>query len=86
MPPVSTSDVSERTLQRRKQESRQHREVVSGGDSDTLLQMEVRSLGKEDKARLLQEAGITIDIPPEQGLAMKADLSITWSKFRTIRR
>ena len=29
---------------------------------------------------------MTIDIPPEQGLAMKADLAISWNKLRVIRR
>ena len=31
-------------------------------------------------------AGLTIDIPPEQGLAMKADLALPWNKLRVVRR
>ncbi len=50
------------------------------------MQEEIRHLNKEDRQSLLFSGGFTIDIPPEQGLAMKADLAIPWNKLRIIRR
>jgi hypothetical protein len=50
------------------------------------MQEEIRHLSREDRQSLLFSGGFTIDIPPEQGLAMKADLAIPWNKLRTIRR
>ena len=52
----------------------------------TLLFEEMKHLDKVAKKRLLSEAGIQMDILPEKGLAMKADLSIPWRKLRKIRR
>ncbi|KAL5517678.1 hypothetical protein EMCRGX_G003271 [Ephydatia muelleri] len=48
--------------------------------------VKVKHLDKVAKKRLLSEAGIQMDILPEKGLAMKADLSIPWRKLRKIRR
>ena len=48
-----------------------------------ILHQELRSLTKDERSKLLL---VTIDIPPEQGLAMKADLAIPWHKLRMIRR
>jgi hypothetical protein len=49
---------------------------VSAGDPNSQLKEEIRHLSKEDRQNLLFSGGFTIDIPPEQGLAMKADLAI----------
>lgn len=62
------------------------RDLVSAGDARSQLQAEIRHLTKEERQRLLVDAGFTLDIPPGQGLAMKADLGIPWNKLRTIRR
>ena len=62
------------------------RDLVSAGDSKSQMKEEIRHLSKEDRQSLLFSGGFTIDIPPEQGLAMKADLAILWNKLRTIRR
>ena len=51
-----------------------------------LVGEEVKALGREERQKLLRDAGITLEIPAEQGLAMKADLAIPWSKLREIRR
>ena len=55
-------------------------------DTKSQLQAEVKMLTSEERQDLLKSAGITIDIPPEQGLAIKADLAIPWNKLRVIRR
>ena len=39
-------------------------------------------LGKEEKKKLLMDAGITVQITPEEGIAMKASLGIPWCKIR----
>ena len=45
-----------------------------------------RSQDKDNRNQLLRDAGMIIDIPPEQGSTMKADLAIPWNKLRVIRR
>ena len=62
------------------------RSSLSNNDTKVQLQAEVRALSAEERQDLLKSAGITIDIPPDQGLAMKADLAIPWNKLRIIRR
>ena len=42
----------------------------------TLLLEEIECLLKKEKQNLLQNAGISISILPEWGLAMKSDLGI----------
>ena len=59
---------------------------LSMNDTRAQLQAEVKMLSSEERQDLLKSAGITIDIPPEQGLAMKADFAIPWNKLRIIRR
>ena len=55
-------------------------------DNKAQLQAEVKMLTSEERQDLLTSVGITVDIPPEQGLAIKADLAIPWNKLRIIRR
>ena len=55
-------------------------------DWGALLSEEVKHLDKITKNKLLREAGIKMNMLPEKGLAMKADLSIPWRKLRIIRR
>ena len=62
------------------------RKIIGGEDSSLVLHQELRSLTKDERSKLLVDARLTIDIPPEQGLAMKADLAIPWNKLRVIRR
>ena len=62
------------------------RKIIGGEDSSLILHQELRSLTKDERSKLLLDAGLTIDIPPEQGLAMKTDLAIPWKKLRVIRR
>ena len=62
------------------------KQLIAGEDSSPILKRELLALDKSDRNKLLREVGMTIDIPPEQGLAMKADLAIPWNKLRVIRR
>ena len=62
------------------------RKIVGGEGSSLILRKELELLDKDERSKLLQEAGITPDIPPEQGLALKVDLAIPWNKLRVIRR
>lgn len=83
---VTTSDACSRTVIRRNKEIEHVRELVSGGDSAAQLREEIKHLTKSERQELLHNAGFTLDIPPEQGLAMKADLGLSWNKLRIIRR
>ena len=53
-------------------------------DNKAQLQAEVKMLTSEERQDLLTSVGITVDIPPEQGLAIKADFAIPWNKLRII--
>ena len=82
---VSTAIASNKTVRRRSSELEDIRATMCK-DSKAQLQAEVKGLPAEERKKLLLSAGITLDIPPEKGLAMKADLAIPWNKLRTIRR
>ena len=67
----------------------QVREVISKGTPADQLQHELKVLTKEDRQLLLEEASVKdakATISPNDVLAMKADLSIPWKKFRILRR
>jgi hypothetical protein len=67
----------------------QVRDIISKGSSSEQLKHELKVITKEERALLLDSflrPGTTIAIPSEQVLAMKADLSLTWSKLRSMRR
>ncbi len=83
---VSTSDASDRTIARRNKIIDRVRDVVSGGDSAAQLREEVKHLSKAERQELLHSGGFRLDVPAEQGLAMKADLGLPWNKLRIIRR
>ena len=50
--------------------------------------MRLTSYVDEDERRqlLLQSKPLQVQIPVEEGLAMKADLGIPWNEVRTLRR
>ena len=64
------------------------REYVSMGSSSEQLQSEVKALSRQEREKLLDSAmsSSPIAIPSGEVLSMKADLSITWSKLRILRR
>ena len=83
---VESSKASQKTRSRRTKLINQFRAVVTANDTVSQLQCEVRGLGKEARQELLRSAGVTLEIPPEAGLAMKADCSLPWLRLRKIRR
>lgn len=47
---------------------------------------ELRRLGQEERIAIIKEAGLALDIPPDEGLAMKTELGLPWNKIRHLRR
>jgi len=64
------------------------RSILSAGaeDADMLFEDELRCLSEERKEKILHDAGITINIPPKQGLAIKSMLGIPWYRLRILNR
>lgn len=64
------------------------REAISGGrdGASRQLQVEVKAMPKEDRQKLLEEAGFGIEMDATQVLAIKADLAIPWYRLRILRR
>ena len=83
---VSSTDASHKTVHRRSQYLGAVRDLVSMGKCSTQLQDEVRALSKDERLDLLREAGFSVEVPPEHGLAMKVDIGLPWAKLRTIQR
>ena len=82
---MPSGEASARTLHRRSNELQSIRTTISKDASTVQFEAEVKALSQEQQ-QVLKSAGITIDIPPEQGLAMKADLAIPWNRLRIIWR
>ena len=82
---ISSSEASRRTLKRRTDDISRIRDVTSGGESSAQFQAEIRSLSKEQREQLLQQAHLPVVIPTDHALAMKADLSLPWNKLRIMR-
>ena len=61
---------------------------MSGGTADAEVQLvlEVTSLSKQARQKLLAEAGVGTEIDATQALAIKSDLSIPWYRIRILRR
>lgn len=83
---VPSSKCSKETIRRRSSEIEMIRDQLSMGDSSVQMGTEIRVLPKDERERIMKEANFTVTIPPEQGLAMKANLNIPWNKLRTMRR
>ncbi len=83
----SQSAVSQKTLKRRSQEIAEIHTIVSGSCASDQLQSEIKSHPKVEREQMLKSISkIKIEVNPEHGLAMKADLGIPWNKLRTMRR
>ena len=82
---ISSSGAS-RTLKQRTDDISCIRNIASGGESSAQLKAEIRSLTMEQREELLQQAQLPVVIPTDHALAMKADLSLLWSKLRVIRK
>lgn len=83
---IKSSKASQKTIQRRTKAISAFRAIITADDSATQLESKVKSLGRKEREELLKNAGITVSIPPEAGLAMKAELSLPWTKLRSVRR
>lgn len=83
---VKSGEASSKTLQRRSHCLSGLLEVVSAGDGKSQLSHEIKLFSKEEREQLLNMADLPVVIPAGQGLAMKADLSLSWDKLRIIRR
>ena len=83
---VRSSEASSKTICRQTRTLTNIRACISGGDSITQMQSEVKALTKEERETLLREAQLPIEIPPNHALAIKADLAIPWEKMRKVSR
>ncbi|MBA4719391.1 MAG: hypothetical protein HRO68_09970 [Nitrosopumilus sp.] len=52
------------------------RQLVGGENSNMLMAEEVKRLGQEERQKILLKSGLKLEIPPEMGLVMKADLAL----------
>ena len=88
-PTVDSSVASRWTFKRRSTEMEQVRDIISKGLPVAQLQYEVTTLSKVEREYLL-DSGMgsenSVHIPADEVLAMKTDLSLTWSKLRNLRR
>ena len=64
------------------------RESTSGGKEGARIQLvdELKHVDADLRHSILKEAGITPEISPGQGLAMKAELMLPWNKMRHLQR
>lgn len=83
-----TTSSCTRTVKQRCRELDTIRSIVSGGESSVLMQEELRMLSDEERKDLLQKSGIStaVEISAEQGLAIKAGLSLPWFRLRHLKR
>ena len=60
---------------------------MSGGAHTEQLRDEVASVSEEERQQLfLQSKPLQVQIPVEEGLALKADLGIPWNEMWALRR
>ena len=64
----------------------QVRKVLSLRNESQQMVDELKLLPKEERRELMKQANFMTQIPPESGLAMKADLCLPWNKLRILRR
>ena len=88
VPRVLSSEASKHTQLRRRECVQSQRIVVSGGveEAGVMMKMEVMALTREDRQKLLTQAGIGIHIDATQALAIKSGLSLPWYRIRILRR
>ncbi|XP_048588874.1 E3 ubiquitin-protein ligase TRIM39-like [Nematostella vectensis] len=88
-PRTNSSSASSKTVQRRASVVETLRQQISGGERDDILRQkkaEMQRMGQEERETIAQEAGLKIEVPEGQGLAMKADIGIPWNKLRELKR
>ena len=88
-PRVPFSEACSKTVRTRTQCMSTIRELVSAGDATIQLKGELQACSSQERQKLLEalaKDGCKVVIPPDEALAMKADLGIPWSKLRVVRR
>ena len=85
-PKTPISQMSLRTRNSRASEVCNARTILSAESSSLILETELKALSHMEKQQLLLSAGITKEMKPEEGLALKAGLGLPWNKLRSLRR
>lgn len=85
------SEASKKTIQRRASAVETLRNNISSTNNsveETMLlhTNELRRLGQDQRAKIIKDIGICLEVPPEQGLAMKTELGLPWNLIRNLRR
>ena len=85
-PRAPLSELSVRTRKHCVDELQMTRSILSAGaeDADIFFEDELRCLSEAKKEKVLHDAGIKINIPPKQGLAIKSMLGIPWYRLRIL--
>ena len=83
---VCSDEGAKQVVRRRSSEVAQYRAIVSGRSASAQLQDEVAALSTDECQRLVDTAEFSVEITPDDALALKADLMIPWKKMRTMRR
>ena len=85
VPKAPITQLSKRTRKRRVLELQRTRNILSGSsdDSGILFEDEVRALSADQRQQLLHSAGITLNIEPTKGLAVKSMIGLPWYRLRT---
>ncbi len=83
---VTTASASRRTVGRRSDFLSAVRQIASGGDSSEQFAAELQAISKSEREDIIQSAQLSVVVPVDHSLAMKADLGIPWTKLRILRR
>ena len=86
---MDSSAASKETIRTRTTELSKHRSLTSGGADVVQLQAEIKACTSTEREQILSElhkGGFKVEVPVQQILALKADLSIPWTKLREVRR
>lgn len=73
---MPSAEASESTKIRRSRTLSAARIYMSGGDDSVQLQSELKTLTREQREKVLENANLPVVIPVEHSLAMKADLAL----------
>ena len=82
---IKPTEVATSTLRKRTIESVNYLKSQSGKSSESLVKAHgalLQRSSKDERFSILKQIGLSGDVTDEQGLAMKADLNITWYTFR----
>ncbi|KAI8494600.1 hypothetical protein Bbelb_278260 [Branchiostoma belcheri] len=82
-----TGEASIKTGQRRTGEVKAVREIVSGGDTDGQMGIEMKSLGREALQNILRQMDLSaIQIPTGYLISAQLDIGINYNQCRKLRR